>query len=137
VTDGDPAIGVGGHAIIRARGQLNGGSPSIRTIGTQTYNDNVQLGDDTVLATDTHGGITFNGGVEANGHSLALVFNFSLDPTSQLITDFSSENDRRILSTISPRVKKGQARESKGTGQGIDIPSLVPVERSFSKPETL
>jgi hypothetical protein len=118
----------GGHAIFNAPGTT--ADPSVITTGAQIYNDNVELGSDTVLATAGTTGITFVNGVLANSHSLTLVFNdVPFAPSFQADVDA-----RRILSSISPRVKKGQAKAAEGSsGKAVEIPSLVPVERSYGE----
>jgi hypothetical protein len=123
ISSGGP--GPGGHAIINVPGSDHD-NPSVLTVGSQTYYDNVQLGANTVLTTGGSGSVHFLGGSDSEGF-LLVVNDINL-------TELSLDTERRILSTLAPKVKKGQAKRAEGSsGKAVEIPSLVPVERSYGE----
>ena len=62
------------------------------------------------------------------------VYSFLNNPVLLFISGISSDNERRILQTALPQVKKGEAKEAGvAKGEGSTIPCLVPVEGSFRK----
>ena len=81
-------------------------SPTVATTGKQTYNGPLTLGANTYLAGSPLP--TINNSVNANGYSLILEF-----LTGGRIFDSNlaaDEDERRILGSIAPRVKKGQVK---------------------------
>jgi hypothetical protein len=78
----------------------------VATTGKQTYNGPLTLGANTYLAGSPLP--TINNSVNANGYSLILEF-----LTGGRIFDSNlaaDEDERRILGSIAPRVKKGQVK---------------------------
>ena len=100
--------GLGGSAIINVPGTTD--NPSVRTTGRQTYWDNLVLGADVVLSGL---GFVFPGGVTANGHTISLAFQFG---GSIILTSLAEDNDRRLLATIMPQLRKGVVTKVETTG---------------------
>jgi hypothetical protein len=109
--------GRGGSAILNVPGTT--ANPSVRTTGRQTYWDNLVLGADAVLAGR---GFSFNGGVSANGHTISLAFEFGGDI---ILTSLAEDNDRRLLATIMPQLRKGVVTKVETTGMAPIIPGYL------------
>jgi hypothetical protein len=131
---GKGGVNVNGSMTINDRAVFNvshssSGNPSVVTVGSQTYNGGITLLQNTVLKSGINPGITINGSPENPNNKNLTTISAGFSITVNII---SAENDRRILSTILPKEKKGQPKQSKNEADkvGEDILAMVPVERS-------